>query len=229
MRRLRHTDDRLAGIFLLVWVVVNLFGIILGTISGFVLYRKLNINSYDASSWAKLLGSLAICGGVQGMIVGGLQSVMLALARLRVRFWIAATVIAMALGMALPMAWAILTHQELTLTGTWGFDHYVMGGWGLAWVLAGIFQGAIAGQSRSQIIRWGLANAGAGVLWGVATVYAVLLLGAVLDYQEISPLILLGAIGLVIGGWVLGGFLNAWILLELIRRKHQQLKRTQQT
>lgn len=221
MRRLRRSDDKLQWILLLVWVMVNLIGIVVGTLVVFVLYGKLNIGSNDASSWAKLLGSLAICGGVQGVIVGGLQSLVLALARLRVRFWVAATVTAMALGMALPMTWAILTRQELTLTGTGGFDHYVKVGWGLAWVLAGMFQGAIAGQSRNQLIRWGLANAGAGLLWGVATVYAVLLLGAVLDYQEIPLLTLFGIVGLVVGGLVLGGFLNAGILWGLIRRKQQ--------
>ncbi len=229
MRGLRRNDDKIQWILLLVWVVVNLIGIVVGTLVVFVLYAQLNINSYDASSWANLLGSLAICGGVQGIIVGGLQAVVLALARLRVRFWVAATVTAMALGMALPMAWAILTRQELTIRGSWGFDHYVMGGWALAWVLAGIFQGALAGQSRNQIIRWGLANAGAGLFWGVATACGILLLGAVLDHDKIRLSILLGVVGLVVGGLVLGGFLNAWILLGLIRRKHQQLKRTQQT
>lgn len=198
------------------WIIVHIVAVLAAMLAVFLLYVLLQVNRYsDSSAWVPLLGRLAIVGGLAGSIAGGLQAGLLWWMRSRVRFWMAGTIGAMALGMVMPVAIALAVGQDFNTTGT--FDLYWGGGLFLSWILAGLVQGVLVGKARSQAVRIGLVNAGAGLFSAVAIAFSLLFLAALLDRTSFTVPVLLGWIVLIGINLLLSAAFNAYVALALIR------------
>lgn len=193
-------------ILLFVWILVNLIGIITGTLVVFVLYIHLEISHYrvditEDCSNLLLMRNLAICGAVQGFIIATLQLLVLPLRRLEAIKWYLINIVSMPLGWILPMTYGIITQFEWGIT----FNDSVVSGWGLSWILTGIVGGVVAGRNKDQKIRWGILNGGVYLLWGITTAFGVIFLAAILDNSPSLSTFIFGfflfCLILAIGAW----------------------------
>ncbi len=179
-----------------------------------MLHSHLSLNQYSqGKDWGYLFQGLMLCGAVQGLILGTLQGVVLWAMGFtgfqKILRWIGVTIVAMAVGMVLPMAMAVLSGDS-----THSFDNRVMGGWVMSWLLTGLLLGAMVVHHKYQKIRFAFINAGAYLFWGMATAYGALLLGAVLDHVSMMSLALIGN-GLFIALMLTAGLgLNSFVLLK---------------
>ncbi|MEM8780913.1 MAG: hypothetical protein AAGF26_19030, partial [Cyanobacteria bacterium P01_G01_bin.49] len=195
-------------------ILVNLIGIITGTLVVFVLYAHLEINHYSVGvtkDWSKLLLRLAICGAVQGFIIAAFQLLVLPLRRLRAIKWYLINIVSMAVGLILPMTYGIITNFERGIT----FNDCVVTGWGLSWILTGIVGGVVAGRNKNQKILWGIVNGGVYLLWGITITFGVIFLGSTLDN---SPSLLTFIVGFFLIGSTLA--IGAWFNKFLYRTKN---------
>ena len=100
--------------WLLLWALASWLGLVLGALAVFLLYSHLGLNRYSQSeNWVYLLRGLMLCGVVQGLVLGTLQSIFLWATRLTsfqtAIQWLTTTGVSMAVGMALPMTWKMLS------------------------------------------------------------------------------------------------------------------------
>jgi hypothetical protein len=155
---------------LYLWIsAINLMGIALGSaVSTNLLSNLLSrilLNQNDDTEWFKVLTSLAICGAAQGFILAGPQTSVFktldATPKVIQCFWI--TVVSMAVGMILPTLYGLVVASNLIY-----ISNLILIGLLLSWLLAGLFWGGIVGRTKKQKICWGLMNAGAYSLWGIA-------------------------------------------------------------
>ena len=218
MPRQKQAHDQTQRRLIWMWISTHVLTIIAAIPSILILHVLLQINrDSDPTNWAMLLSKLAIVGGVVGSLVGGIQSCVLRWMRLGIPFWMAITVVAMAVGVSMPMMIALAVGQDFDSVGT--FDRYVAGGWFLGYWLTGLFQGALVGENRQQSLRLGLINATAGLFSVVAIIFSLILLAAILDHTAISLLTLLGwslFIGLCL---LLGGTCSAYVVLAILNYK----------
>jgi hypothetical protein len=201
---------------LYLWIsAINLIGIALGSavstnLSSNLLSRILL--NHDATEWFKVLTSLAICGAAQGFILAGPQTIVLktldATPKVIQCFWI--TVVSMAVGITLPTLYGLVVPSNLIYIY---ISNLILIGFLLSWLLAGLFWGGIVGRTKKQKICWGLMNAGAYSLWGIAGFTIWLGMPLAIDTRE-SGLTEL-AFGLAALGIGLG--LNSFVFRELFK------------
>lgn len=201
-----------------VWVLANLIAVIAASLVVLTLYVRLEINRYVyAENWLRAVSSLAICGIAQGLIVGGLPTIVFKAANLRVKGWFTINLASMTVGMILPIMLALIINFIFGIPRN--FDGYVIGGWLLSWILAGVFSGFIVGRGKNQKIAWGLINIAAYLLWGIATIAGIIVLGAALDNPKDSSSILLGSFSILMPILAIGAWLNNYIFLGLMDRQ----------
>jgi hypothetical protein len=212
------------------WVLLNWLGVILGSFAAFFLYSSQGLARHsEIKDWFQLFRGMAICGAVQGLGFASLQAIAL-LQTTRVKLHKAMqllflTAIGMALGMALPIIYGLLTAPKYIENGSNYFltstiDYRVLG-WILSWLLAGlfagIFWGAIARRNPKQKITWGLLNAGAYSCWGIASLTGWVMLAAIFDYPPEVPLSeVLSAVGVIVAMLGFGSGLNSLIFFALL-------------
>ncbi len=199
-----------------IWVLVNLIAVITASLVVFSLYGGLRINRYIyAENWLRAVASLALCGGVQGLIVGGLQTIVFALAKLPVNKWLVTNIASMSLGMTLPIMFGIVTRSIFGIAEN--LDSYAVAGFVLSWIIAGVLSGIFAGRNKNQKIALGLVNTIAYIFWGVATIGGVITLGAAFDNRSESASILVSSFLSIVPILAIGAWLNSYIFRELIK------------
>lgn len=204
------------SILLFIWVLVNLIAVITASLVVFSLYGGLRINRYlYAENWLRAVGSLAFCGGVQGLIVGGLQTIVFALAKLRVNKWFVTNIVSMTLGMTLPITFAIITRSIFGIAEN--LDSYAMAGFVFSWIIAGVLSGIFVGRNKNQKIALGLVNTIAYIFWGIATIGGIIALAAAFDNHSESASILASSFLLIVPILTIGAWLNSYIFRELIK------------
>ena len=192
--------------WLLFWTLASWLGLLLGVLTMFLLYSRLELNRYgQGEDWSYLFRGLMLCGATQGLVLGILQGIVLwamgFVSFQKMLHWLRATVVAMAIGMAFPIATASIDRDRLI-------------GWMLSWLMAGLLLGAMTGHRKLQKIRFALINAVAYLLWGLAAVLGGLMLGAALDHVSATPTSWIGYGLLIILMLGAGSLLNSWVLLR---------------
>ncbi len=212
------TSRKTQWFWLCLWALLNVVGVAIAILTTFSLLIQIDANRYrEPAHQLALLGRLAACGALQGIVLAGLQTTVLLAAKLRTLEWLATTVVAMAVGMVLPaMVWVIVP-GEFTADQ---MDVSILTGWIGSWLLSGLACGIVAGQTRLEKVGRSIIHTAAHVWLGSAVVVGAMTAIAPTTADGLLTrlkVLIAALLGVMIGAW-----LSTYAFQGLYARKYER-------